>query len=65
MQLTLGDQFGQCIRVDSRLEHFEDLVELVARAANKNGLDMAASTVENLSALRGARANTYSSGSAM
>lgn len=55
MQLTLGDQTGQYIRVDSRLEHFEELVELAARAANKNGLDMTASTVENLSALRGAR----------
>ena len=65
MQLTFGDQSGQYIRVDSRLEHFEELVELAARAANKNGLDMAASTVENLSAMRGARAGHDPRGSAL
>lgn len=55
MQLTLGDSAGGRLSVDSRLDRFESLVEAAASAAHRNGLEMGASTIENLHALRRGR----------
>jgi hypothetical protein len=51
MQLELGDS-ASSIRLDSRLDGFEQLVERAALAAALRGIEVSTSTAANLEALR-------------
>jgi hypothetical protein len=52
MQLTLADVDGGRLRVDSRLENFEYLVDAAAKAAQACGVALSAASIENLQALQ-------------